>query len=355
MIYTKNDCNDYAQLLKVYIDTVKFNRVPFIRKFINDDLLRLHLELDMCRGVDTVIRKEVKQWVSYASDEKDVYVKFKNDSDNDKLNSLKSMMIRLNKHVCPLYFLLLENYISGVKTNYTPFIETFTDEDIDNLLKRLKSGGCDEKSYEISEKWLLKALEKRKDYDRFKKYTDSQKLTYLKSNMNFKKSESCRIYVLYFEDYINNVKTNYTPFIETFTDEDIDNLLKRLKSGGCDEKSYKISEKWLTEAKKQRTNTNGGRQQSGKKANSDAGGSSQQQSGKKANSDAGGSSQQQSGKAGSTTVGASSNLEKIVVQQARIHLLLVTKQILVLPIHPSPQRVVLQMHPDQLLVTEQPE
>ena len=160
MIYNRN-CYGYAQLLHVYTKNVKTNYAPFIHEFTETELLDLKINLDRQCITDKDMHKHINDWLDVASKQQEYYNKFIKSSDNSKLQQLKNIMNFKDLTSCGLFALFLETYINKTKTNYTAFINIFTDKDIDSIIKQLKSNICPEKSYDIIENWLTEAKKQR--------------------------------------------------------------------------------------------------------------------------------------------------------------------------------------------------
>ena len=86
----------------------------------------------------------------------ETYVNFSKFSYDEKLGYLASNVNRINTD-CVFYAKLLENYINQAKTDYVPFIETFTPNDIRKMMTYLHPDRCHGNTYNVIT-WLRNAF-----------------------------------------------------------------------------------------------------------------------------------------------------------------------------------------------------
>ena len=86
----------------------------------------------------------------------ETYVNFSKFSYDEKLGYLASNINRINTD-CVFYAKLLENYIDQAKTDYVPFIKTFTPNDIRKIMTYLHPDRCHGNTHNVIA-WLLNAF-----------------------------------------------------------------------------------------------------------------------------------------------------------------------------------------------------
>lgn len=80
------------------------------------------------------------------------------------------------------------------------------------------------------------------------KYSPAEKLHYLQTTNFIYSKKYCGWYAQLLKTYINDVKTDYVPFIRTFHRADIEDMLKFLHVDQCPRNTYTTVLDWLTQA-----------------------------------------------------------------------------------------------------------
>ncbi len=148
---------------------------------------------------------------------------------------------------CELYAKILENYIKDVDTDhdYAPFIRKFTATDIKNMYNYLPDK-CPTHTNTYVTEWLDRIHKLKITYNQFITKTPRDKLKYLRENHQVGRNNThCAWYAMLLESYINDVKNKYTEFTIAFTDDEIDKMIRCLRSDKCPNKSYDNVIDWL--------------------------------------------------------------------------------------------------------------
>ncbi len=245
-------CWTYAAKLDKYISNVKENYIyaPFTDVFNEKDVDEMLMVLNQCK--DKTYNWTVVPWLTKARKALVDLNDFIKLPDNQKLSQLKRELNTLIHPSCVRYAKMLHIYIQNVGTNYAPFISTFNEGDIQTMDANLPQDTCPGNTYNSDIlPWLEQAYKRLQFLNEFIKADDHGKLSRLKASfVEVKDPNDCGIYAFMLDNYIQKVGANYTSFIYKFTDKNIQNMKRDLKSDKCPHNIYNSIIPWLDEARK---------------------------------------------------------------------------------------------------------